>query len=190
MSASTAASFSGWHASFSGCLFSSNTPSSFRFCERCSPESVADMGSNQTPSYTGESHHYKATRLRFGTWNKAIKAAGFKPHQVLFAKKYIANDGHKCDSLAEKIIDDWLTARKIPHQKNVFYPNSKYTTDFKVRGTFIEFFGLQGELRIYDQYMRKKLRLIRNNNLSLISIYPKDLFPKSKLDYVLKDLIK
>jgi len=137
-----------------------------------------------------ESHHYKATRLRFGTWNKAIKAAGFKPHQVLFAKKYIANDGHKCDSLAEKIIDDWLTARKIPHQKNVFYPNSKYTTDFKVRGTFIEFFGLQGELRIYDQYMRKKLRLIRNNNLSLISIYPKDLFPKSKLDYVLKDLIK
>jgi len=137
-----------------------------------------------------EFHHYVATRLRFGTWNKAIKAAGFKPHQVLFAKKYIANDGHKCDSLAEKIIDDWLTAKKIPHQKNVFYPNSKYTTDFKVRDTFIEFFGLHGELRIYDQYMRKKLRLIQNNNLKLISIYPKDLFPKPKLDYLLVNLIK
>jgi hypothetical protein len=137
-----------------------------------------------------EYYHYKAARLRFGTWNKAIKTAGFKPHSVLFAKKYIANDGHKCDSLAEKIIDDWLTARKIPHQKNVPYPNSKYTVDFKVENTFIEFFGLHGELKVYDKNVYKKLRLIQNNNLKFISIYPKDLFPKSRLDYVLSGLIK
>lgn len=37
----------------------------------------------------------------FGTWNKAIIEAGFIPNPVLFAKKYTANDGHRCDSLAE-----------------------------------------------------------------------------------------
>jgi hypothetical protein len=137
-----------------------------------------------------ESHHYVAARDRFGTWNKAIKAAGLKPHQVLFAKKYVANDGHKCDSLAEKIIDDWLTARKIAHQKNVSYPNSKYTVDFKVKDIFIEFFGLHGELKVYDKNMQKKLDIIQNNNIKLISIYPKDLFPKPKLDYLLANLIK
>ena len=137
-----------------------------------------------------ESHHYVATRLRFGTWNKAIKKAGFFTNPVLFAKKYIASDGHKCDSLSEKIIDDWLTKREIIHQKNAHYPNSKCTTDFKVNDTFIEFFGLHGELKIYDEYFMKKLDFVRINNLKLIAIYPKDLFPKSKLDYVLGSLIK
>jgi len=137
-----------------------------------------------------ESHHYKATRLRFGTWNKAIKKAGFYPNPVLFAKKHFANDGHKCDSLSEKIIDDWLTARKIPHQKNIFYPNSKCTADFKVNEIFIEFFGLYGDLKKYDKQVQKKISLAKNNHLKLISLYPKDLFPKSRLNYVLYDLIK
>ncbi len=134
--------------------------------------------------------HYKAARSRFGTWNKAIKKAGFCPNPVLFAKKHIANDGHKCDSLSEKIIDDWLTARKIPHQKNVFYPNSKYTVDFKVNEIFIEFFGLYGDFKKYDKQVQKKINFTKNNHLKLISIYPKDLFPKPRLNYVLYDLIK
>lgn len=46
--------------------------------------------------------HSHAARLRFGTWNKAIEAAGFKPNPVMFSRKYIAKDGHRCDSLAEK----------------------------------------------------------------------------------------
>ncbi len=60
-----------------------------------------------------EVNYYKAARLRFGTWNKAIEATGFEPNPVLFAKKHIANDGHKCNSLAEKIIDDWLYTKKL-----------------------------------------------------------------------------
>jgi len=43
--------------------------------------------------------HYMAIRARFGTWNKAIETSGFESNPVMFAKKYIANDGHKCDSL-------------------------------------------------------------------------------------------
>jgi len=60
-----------------------------------------------------EFKHYRAARGRFGTWNKTIEAAGFKPNPVMFAKKWIAKDGHKCDSLAEKIIDDWLYREKF-----------------------------------------------------------------------------
>ena len=52
--------------------------------------------------------HYDAIRARFGTWNKAIEAAGFEPNPVMFSKKFIAKDGHICDSFSEKIIDDWL----------------------------------------------------------------------------------
>ena len=43
---------------------------------------------------------------RFGGWNNAVRIAGFNPNPVFFAKKFIALDGHVCDSFAEKIIDD------------------------------------------------------------------------------------
>lgn len=136
-----------------------------------------------------EYRHYVASRLRFGTWNKAVKAAGFEPNPVKFAKKYIANDGHRCDSLTEKIIDDWLFARKIQHQINVPYPGNKsFTADFVVGDNWIEFFGLNGELAVYDRLKEKKLQMIKDFNLHLIAIYPQDLFPKSKLDKILASL--
>ncbi|OGY08327.1 MAG: hypothetical protein A2782_00685 [Candidatus Blackburnbacteria bacterium RIFCSPHIGHO2_01_FULL_43_15b] len=69
---------------------------------------------------------YRATRELFGTWNNAIKTAGFEPNPVMFAKKHMALDGHKCDSLAERIIDDWLFRRKIPHKRNIpLFPKGK-----------------------------------------------------------------
>lgn len=100
--------------------------------------------------------------------------------------KYLANDGHKCDSLAEKIIDDWLYIRKIPHQIHVPYPKSKMTADFKVNGLLIEFFGLQGESEKYDNLISKKEILWEENNLEVIKIYPGDLFPKNRLGEILK----
>lgn len=130
--------------------------------------------------------HCKASRNRFGTWNKAIKAAGFKPNPVKFAHKFKAKDGHKCDSLSEKIIDDWLFNRKIPHIRNAHYPDhKKYTADFKVKDYFIEFFGLHQELKTYDDYMKKKFDLINKHHLKLISIFPKDLFPNSNLEKII-----
>lgn len=134
-------------------------------------------------------NYYRPVLFYFGTWNKAIIEAGFTPNPVLFAKKYIAKDGHKCDSLAEKIIDDWLCTRKIPHSRNVRYANTRYTADFVVKKIFIEFFGLQGQLKSYDDHMKKKLKIIKENNIKLIPLYPDDLFPKSRLDVILKNLI-
>lgn len=132
---------------------------------------------NRIP-YKWELGHYGAMRGRFGTWNKAIKAAGFKPNPVMFAKKYIAKDGDKCDSLAEKIIDDYLSKRKIKHIRNFPYPeNEGFTVDFKVGDFWIEFFGLSGGLKRYDELKERKLRLAKRYKLKIIEIYPKDIFP-------------
>ena len=133
-----------------------------------------------------EFKHAKAARLRFRTWNKAIEAAGFSPNPVMFAKKHIALDGHRCDSLAEMIIDNYLFRRKIKHEKNYPYPGNKgFTVDFKAGDNWIEFFGLRGELKRYDLLARRKLYLAKKYNLNLLSLYPKDLFPKGKLQEIL-----
>jgi len=137
-----------------------------------------------------EYFHWKAARFRFGTWNKAVLAAGFEPNPVKFAKKFTAKDGHRCDSLSEKIIDDWLFSKKIFHLKNAKYLNTLFTADFKVNDIFIEFFGLTGALKTYDKLMMKKLKIIKKNDLRLIKIFPKDLFPESKLNDILNELIK
>lgn len=128
---------------------------------------------------------YKATRRYFGTWNNAIIAAGFEPNPVLFAKHHIANDGHICDSLAEKIIDDYLSERKIKHERSIPYPEGSYTADFKIGKKIVEYFGLAGEHKRYDELKEIKQRMVKRYKLKLIEIYPKDLFPVHNLENLL-----
>lgn len=127
---------------------------------------------------------HKPARRIFGSWNNAIISAGFKSNPVKFANKHIARDGHKCDSLAEKIIDDWLFERKIKHETKVPYNHRRMTADFKIDDVYIEFFGLQGEVKSYDRLIKEKEQLWKERNLEIIKIYPKDLFPKNKLDQI------
>lgn len=129
--------------------------------------------------------HYNAARDRFGTWNNAIAAAGFKPNPVMFAQKYIARDGHKCDSLAEKIIDDWFLERNIIHERSMPYPgDTRLTADFIVGNLWIEFFGLAGELKKYDELLKRKRLVCEKYNLHLIELYPKDIIPITKLSRI------
>lgn len=144
---------------------------------------------NKRVPFKFEYLHARAARSRFGTWNNAIKTAGLKPNPVRFANKFIAKDGHKCDSLSEKIIDDWLFGKKVIHQRNVQYLNTLFTADFKVKDIYIEFFGLHNQLKKYDQLMKTKLKIIKDNHLKLISIYSKDIFPKSRLNEILNGII-
>lgn len=132
-----------------------------------------------------EFNHYSAARKRFGNWNNAIKVAGFKPNPVMFADKCIANDGHACDSVAEKIIDDYLYERDIPHIRNIAYPEGVYTADFKIGSNLVEYFGLAGEHRRYDELRVIKQKLARKYKLKLIQLYPKDLYPHSRLEAIL-----
>jgi len=104
----------------------------------------------------------------------------------MFAKKFTANDGHRCDSLSEKIIDDWLYARRIKHKINYPYPgNGGFTADFKVGEYWIEYFGLSGQLKKYDELKGIKSTLAKLHKLNFIEIYPRDLFPKNNLDTIL-----
>jgi hypothetical protein len=143
-------------------------------------------GQNGRIPFKREFLHYHSARNQFGSWNKAIKAAGFSPNPVMFAKKYIANDGHKCDSLAEKIIDDWLHRKNIPHKRNVKYPEDYgLTVDFVVYERWIEFFGLSGQHKRYDELKNLKIKLANKHKLNLVEIYPEDLFPEFKLGKIL-----
>jgi len=129
------------------------------------------------------SKEYKRILRIFGTWNNLIITAGYKPNPQKFAIKYISNDGHKCDSLSEKIVDDWLFARKIPHQVKVKYPwNNGMSVDFKVGMYWIELFGLCGQLKRYDNLMKIKLQNIKKYKLNLISLYLTDIFPVCRLE--------
>lgn len=133
---------------------------------------------------------YGKARDVFGTWNKAIEAAGFKPNPVMFANKYLAKDGHKCDSLAEKIVDEWLYSKGIPHQRSIPYPEfKKMTCDFVVNKTFVEFFGLKGELKEYDRLVNLKRKISKKYKLKLVEIKPAHLFPKNQLEKILSFLV-
>lgn len=129
-----------------------------------------------------------AARRRFLSWNNAIRAAGFEPNPVRFARKYIVLDGHKCDSLAEMIIDDWLYKREVKHSRSVFYPSKRrLSADFVIGDYWIEFFGLYGAHKRYDELREEKLKIAKSKNLKLIGIYPRDLFPKNNLDKILHE---
>lgn len=128
---------------------------------------------------------YKEYRKRFGSWNKAVALAGLKPNEVIFSKKFKAKDGHTCDSCAEKIIDDWLFKRNIIHEKNLIYKGTKMTADFAVGKNRIEYFGLAGENKVYDNIIRRKRKACLKDGLKLIEIYPRDLF-LNRLSEVIK----
>ena len=129
-------------------------------------------------------------RERFGSWNTAIKRAGFDTNPVLFAKRHVARDGHICDSLTEKIIDDWLSEHAIPHKRNARYGSAKLNADFLLRdNVIVEFFGLAGVQSKYDKIIEKKRMLAMRLGMRLLEIYPDDIYPKNKLRLLLKSVL-
>jgi len=129
---------------------------------------------------------YKPARKHFGAWNKAIEAAGYKPNPLLFAEKQVAKDGHICDSIAERLIDDYLFEGGIIHERNVPYPEGTYTADFKVGDQLVEYFGLAGEHKRYDELKNIKQKIAKGYKISLIEIYPKDLYTSGGLQKILE----
>lgn len=116
----------------------------------------------------------------FGSWNEAIQLAGFMPNSASLGKILIAEDGHKCLSFAEKLIDDWLSNHKIKHEKEVYYPNSKLRADWLISRIYVEYFGIcigyEDQLsRSYETTRHKKRTICKDNDLVLIELYPKDL---------------
>jgi len=135
----------------------------------------------------------------FGSWNNAVIAAGFQPNrshsQRMFKRtNTVAVDGHLCDSVSEALIDNWLTENSISHKKDASYPETNHKTDWLISSMgqkiFIEYFGLANDSPRYDCTVRKKKELCRRHNLTLIAIYPRDIYPKERLDNKLRDKLK
>lgn len=86
----------------------------------------------------------------------------------------LAADGHLCLSIGEKMIDDWLSAHGIPHDREPPWPEGRMRGDFLVGKTFIEYFGLLGDPD-YDAKILLKKNMAQRHGIRLISIYPGDI---------------
>jgi len=131
----------------------------------------------------------------FGSWNTAIESAGLTPNRSHDNRMYKrlngkAADGHKCDSVSEILIDNWLHKNKIKHLKNVPYPNTNHIADWAINNDriFIEYFGLANDSPRYDRCITEKKLLCKEGRIKLIEIYPKDLYPKNLLNLRLSKL--
>ncbi len=128
----------------------------------------------------------------FGSWNNALIAARLTPHRSLNQRMYkrrqcFAKDGHICNSVSELIIDNWLYKNNIDHQKETPYPKGKFTADWSLSNNiFVEYFGLAHDSRRYDEEIKKKQQICKDSKITLFEIYSKDLFPKNRLEEVLK----
>lgn len=120
----------------------------------------------------------------FGSWLNALIQAGVLPdgtRRTARGTHCVAEDGHVCLSLGEKTIDDLLYRNGIQHEKEPYYPGSRYRADFAVGKVFIEFFGLTGNAS-YDARTKLKQELCEKHGIKLISIYPVDLVSQKKLE--------
>ena len=126
----------------------------------------------------------------FGTWNKAIIAAGLEPnrsHDHRMYKRVLANalDGHTCDSISEAIVDNWLHTSGIPHERHHRYPEGNYEADWVVtiagKTVFVEYFGLANDSPRYDRSIKQKQAICRKHGIQLIEVYPRDLYPKKQV---------
>lgn len=129
----------------------------------------------------------------YGEWLKAIIESGFLGQRGVlkgkFGYKVIAKDGHLCNSLAEKIIDDWLFENSIEHEKEPKYPKavidflgSNIRADWKIGEYYIEYFGLHLESN-YAEKMNRKINACNIFKIKLISLFPGD-------EYLLNERIK
>lgn len=132
---------------------------------------------------------YKTYKETFGSWLKALISAniledGKQPSA--FGIRCVANDGHECLSLSEKVIDDWLSEHNIPHEKEPFYPyhvflnpSGRMRADWKVDRHLIEYAGLMDEPE-YAAKMETKQEIASEFGLSLIVIEPEDILNLQK----------
>lgn len=118
-------------------------------------------------------------RKYFGSWNKAMLAAGIVPNtQNLLRKRIRCTDGHLADSLSERILDDCLYKHGIQHERHKRYPEGKYTCDFYLPelNLWVEYFGLFGSKGIYNKVVGRKREMAKSYGLHLVEIFPTDIY--------------
>lgn len=121
---------------------------------------------------------------RFDSWLKSLELAGILEggyRKTARGIQVIAKDGHICLSLAEKVVDDWLSARHLDHEKEPKYPfhiefnpRKLMRADWKVKDTLIEYAGLMEDFE-YALKMGRKKSLADALGLKVIVLFESDL---------------
>lgn len=123
-------------------------------------------------------------KKKYGSWFKSLAVTKALPDGTLATArgiKCLADDGHECLSLEERIIDNWLNINNIKHEREPFYPihpeynpHGKRRADWRVGSKYIEYFGLIGDKK-YDKTVNEKILLAKTSKIDLIQIYPRDI---------------
>lgn len=94
----------------------------------------------------------------------------------------VANDGHLCRSVGERLIDDFFTEVGIAHETEpdwpahpTYNPSGRKRADWLlVDGTYVEYAGLAGD-KAYDRKMEGKVAMARELGIDLEVVFPRDL---------------
>lgn len=155
-----------------------------------------DKNLHRVPAKRELSYINDACIKTFGSWNKAVLAAGLMPNRSHNDRMYKrsmakAQDGHLCDSVSELLIDNWLHKNNILHERDAHYPTTNHKSDWKIlfknKECFVEYFGLANDSPRYDRSIKEKEKLCKEQDILLIGIYPKDIYPKIHLEDNLKN---
>ena len=118
-----------------------------------------------------------AKALFGATWLRVLQSAGlvgdaWRPARGTYC---VAADGHDCRSLAERTIDDFLTAHGIAHEPEPRYPGSTRRADWRLEdGTFVEYAGLMADAA-YAAKMAEKRATAERAGVRLLILVPEDL---------------
>ncbi|MDA8118435.1 MAG: hypothetical protein M0000_13830 [Actinomycetota bacterium] len=127
--------------------------------------------------------------LRAPDWLAVLQTAGlvdstWRPSRGTWCR---AKDGHRCRSLLEKSIDDWLTAHGIEHECEPYWPkdeelnpNGRQRADWRLKsGAFVECAGMLEEAD-YRQRFERKVELAKRHGIKLYVLAPSDLMNLGK----------
>ena len=118
---------------------------------------------------------------RFGSWDNAMIEAGMKLNSSMRGKRSLAEDGHHCDSIRERQVDEFLYKHGIPHERDVLYPihdqynpNGLRRCDFFLNDregnpVFIEYAGMNTEEYLKALDAKKKLAEFEGIRLIIIT---------------------
>jgi hypothetical protein len=132
----------------------------------------------------------------FGSWFEALVAAGVLESGAKRMSRgtiVLAEDGHMCQSMAEKVIDDWLYSHGVAHDREPVYPphatlnpNGKKRADWRVGSVHVEYLGLLTDAA-YRHRVREKRHLGSELGLDVVMLEPDDL---ARLDELLSWTLK
>lgn len=123
-----------------------------------------------------------------GSWNKMLASFGLPTNtEWMRRKRVLCKDGHVADSISEMLVDNWLFDQGIKHEVHTPYPEGRFTFDFMLpdHNTRIEYFGLAGEHRDYDEKIVVKRALAAAHGIRVIEVFPSHLYPINVLSTVI-----